>query len=205
MLRPEGVSNADIPWLAHTPPPVTPPPVKPPPTEVKVQPPAAPPGPPPPPPVKHAYAEKHPIALGVPVTLLSAVKRSPNAFGSATSLHVGVEFGYAIEALKGLEARGSVQGSAVGPGSLFVDAGARYMFGILPTKRFFLGPELRVGLFGTFGGERTTRFLLHNALVASLGLGERFVIELAGDLLLAPGGDASLVLAGGSTRALFRF
>lgn len=205
MLRPEGVGNADIPWLAAPAPTAPPPANKPPPTEVKVHPPTAAKPPPPAPEVRHPYAEKHPLALGIPITLLGAIRRSSGASGSATSLHVGVELAYALDALPGLELRGAAQGSAAGPGSAFVDAGARYMFGLLPTKRLYVGPELRLGLFGTLGGDRTTRFLLHNAAVVALGLGERIQIEAAGDLLFAPGGQAALILGGGSLRGLFRF
>jgi hypothetical protein len=202
LLRPEGIGNADIPWLKGTPKPPPPPEVMPP----KVEPPKP---PPPvenvPPPVRHVYAEKHPIALGVGLSALSALRRAPNASGSAFALHLGGTFAYAIEALRGLEIRGGLSASVSGPAAILFDAGARYMFPLAPTKRLFGGPELTIGGFGTLGGERTTRFLMHSALVLALGLGERVQLELSGDLAFAPGGGTSLILGGGTMRGLFRF
>lgn len=201
LLRPEGIANADIPWERGTP--TIAPPVKQP-TQTVVTKPTEPP-PPGPPPVRHAYAEGHPIAVGLDVSVLSAVSRPTGASGSATSLQLGGTFGYALLAIPGLELRGDFGGAVAGPSSLTIDAGARYMLPVAPTKRFFLGPELALGTFVTLGAEKTARFLLRGALVASLGLGERWQIELLGDCDYAAGGSGALALVGGSARGVFRF
>jgi len=201
LLRPEGIANADIPWERANPNVVVPPP-KPGETKVVAKPPEPPPGPPP---VRHAYAEGHPIALAAGLSLLSAVSRPSNAAGSATSLQLGGSFGYALLRVPGLELRGDVFGALAGPSSLAIDAGARYMLPIAPTKRFFLGPELALGTFVTLGADKGARFLGRGALVASLGIGERVQVELAGDADWSPGGSGALFLLGGTLRGAFRF
>ena len=211
LLRPEGIGNADIPW-DHAPtvtPPLTPPPpagdknTPPPPVDTT---PAPPPGPPP---VAHVYAEGHPFAAGISTGLLTALHR-PSATGSATlpsstSWLAGASFGYALDAVRGLELRANMSGSLVGPGSFSADAGARYALPVIPTMRIFAGPELGLGTFVALGGEKIARFLMRGALVGAVGIGERVQLELGANFDYAPGGSAALLLFGGTARGLVRF
>lgn len=155
--------------------------------------------------MRHAYAEEHPIGVGLSASVLSAVSRAPNASGSATSVLVGGSFGYALAAVPGLELRGNLSGSVAGPQSISADVGARYAFPIVPTARIFAGPEVGIGVFGALGGEKVARFLMRGALVGIVGLGARVQLEAAADLDYAAGGSASLLLVGGTLRGLFRF
>jgi hypothetical protein len=84
-------------------------------------------------------------------------------------------------------------------------AGARYAIPIVPTIRLFAGPEVNVGFFVPVGGDKQARFLLHPSAFVALGIGEHVQIELAPDLPMAFGGTGSLILFGGSARALIRF
>ena len=199
LLRPEGIGTADIPWQHGQPPkPVTPPPTPKPPA------PPTPPPPPKPPAVKHAYAENHPLSLGLGVAVSSAVKRPANASGSPTAVAIEASGGYALDAVPGLELRGDVAGSVAGPGSIFFDAGARYAIPIVPTARLFLGPEATIGAFFPTGGDKSARFLARGSVFLALGIGERAQIDLSGDV--APVlGSSTLVLVGGTVRGLVRF
>ena len=203
LLRPEGIGNADIPWQhgqpKPKPKPVEPPPPPPPPAQ-----PPPPPPPPPPPAVKHAYAENHPIALGAGVAVTSAVSRPANASGSPNALNVQASGGYALAAVPGLELRADFSGTAVGPGAIIVDGGARYAFGIVPTARLFAGPEVTLGALFPTGGDRSARFYARGSAVVALGLGEHAQIELSGDVAPALG-DATLLFVGGTLRGLVRF
>lgn len=200
LLRPEGIGK-DIPWWskgAPKPPPPPPPKPEPPPPPPK-------PEPPPEPAVKHDYAEGHPIAAGVEGGFLAAASRPSNAQGPSTAGFLGVGGGYAIDSLPGLELRGRFDFAIAGPKSVSFDAGARYMFGIVPTARLYAGPELGLGAFFTLGGEQTGRFQARASGVVALGIGERIQLELAGDFQIAPGGSGTLLLAGGRLGALARF
>lgn len=200
LLRPEGIGNADIPWQHGQPKPPTPPP----PTPKPPEPPPTPPPPPPPPAVKHAYAEGHPLSLGLGVALTSAVSRPKNASGSPTAVSVEASGGYALDAVPGLELRGDFAGSVAGPGSIFFDAGARYAIPVVPTARLFVGPEATIGAFFPTGGDKTARFYARGSAFVALGIGARAQVELSGDI--APVlGSSTLVLAGGTLRGLVRF
>jgi hypothetical protein len=198
LLRPEGIANADIPWERAQ---VKKPPQSPPPSPQ----PAPPPEPPKPPPVKHAYAESHPLALGAGGSILAAVSRPGNAVGSRTAGLVEASGGYALSQLPGLELRGDFAFSVAGPGSLSLDAGARYALPVASTVRLFAGPEAAVGVLFPTGGDRSARLLVRGSAFVALGIGERAQIELAGDAAVAPGGASSLVLVGGTLRGLVRF
>jgi hypothetical protein len=204
LLRPEGIGNSEIPWdkpnavLAPAEPLPTTPPAAPP-----AQP--NPPLPRPEPEPKHAYAEGHPIAVGLGAEVLTAVSRPGNAQGSATSVVLNGAFGYALDAVPGLELRADIAGAVAGPKSILLDAGARYAFMLVPTARVYAGPELAVGAFFTLGGDKSARFLGRGGLVAGIGLGERVQLEAFGDLAVAPGGAGTLVLGGGGARGLVRF
>jgi hypothetical protein len=204
LLRPEGISNAEIPWLKNQPPapPATPPPA--PTTQVVAQPPPPPP-PPEPPPVRRAYAEDHPFAIGLDTGVLGTLSRPSNARGPDTAWILGGTLAYALDAVPGLELRAGFRSAAAGPESVSGDVGARYAFPVWPTKRVFAGPELALGGFGELGGEKIARFLMRGALVAAVGLGERVQLELSADAMYAPGGSSALLLGGGSLAGLFRF
>jgi hypothetical protein len=200
LLRPEGIGNAEIPWDKPNPkpevvePPVVPPPT---PTPAPLQPrPAAP---------KHAYAEGHPNAVGPGAELLTALQRPDNAQGSATSVLLAGAFGYALEAVPGLELRADFAGAVAGPKALVLDAGARYAFMLVPTARVYAGPELALGAFVTLGGDKSARFLGRGGLAAGIGIGEQVQLEAFGDLAVTPGGAGTLVLGGGGARGLVRF
>ena len=206
LLRPEGIANADIPWERATPPVLNPAKDdKKDATKVVTKAPPQDTGPPPPPPVKHAYAEGRPIALGVATSVLTAAHRDSKAQGSPTSVQIGGSFGYALDAVPGLELRGDAGGAVAGPQSLSAVVGARYMLGVAPTKRVFVGPELGAGAFVTLGAEKTARFLAHGAVVGAVGLGDRVQLELAGDVDYAAGGSSGLLLVGGTARGSYRF
>jgi hypothetical protein len=197
LLRPEGIANADIPWERM---------VKKPPTQPV--PPTPPPGPPPPPPkpaVRHAYAENRPVALGAGGAVLAAVVRPGNARGPSTAGLVEASGGYALAQVPGLELRGDFALAVAGPGSVSFDAGARYAVPVAPTVRLFAGPEAAVGAFFPTGGDRSARFLARGSAFVALGIGEQAQLELAGDAAVAPGGSGTLVLVGGTLRALVRF
>ncbi|MBX3186088.1 MAG: hypothetical protein KF819_03695 [Labilithrix sp.] len=199
LLRPEGIANAPIPWRdaprKHRPKPKEPPP----------------PPPPPPPPepakpvIKHAYAEGHPAALGLSIGVSNALARPETARGPSWAMPIGVAFGYAIEQAPGLELRGIFTSQVVGPRAIEIGAGARYAIPVLPQHRVFIGPELLIGAHVALGADKTARFATHGAAFVSWGIGERLQLELAGDLATALGGSGTLVLGGGTARAMFRF
>lgn len=203
LLRPEGITNANIPWLNEAPPaaPVAkeePPPPKPTPP-VEPPKPVVPREPEPPP---RPYAENKPFAVGVGAGVLSAVGRPANASGAATTVDLLGSFGYALEAVPGLELRGELGGGIVAPRSVFFAAGARYMWTI---RRVVLGPELEVGAFFPVGGDKEARFLVRGSPVVGIALADTFAIEAFGDAMLAPGGTGMLVLVGGGARGVVRF
>ncbi len=202
LLRPEGLANAAIPWERAAPPA---PPVAPSPTP----PPAPPPPPPPPSPPavpasRHAYAEGHPLALGVFTSVATAFSRPSDATGSPTSALAGVSGGYALAGVPGLELRADLDWSFAGPGSVTVDGGARYAVPIVPSARIFVGPEATLGGFFASGADKTPRFLAQGAAFASIGLGAYIQLELVGSVAYAAG-SPSLALAGGTLRGLVRF
>lgn len=203
LVRPEGIANAEIPWNDDAPPlPQAPPPEAPPPS---TSPPQAPPPAEPAPAVAHAYAEGHPLALGLSLGVSGALVRPGSAHGSTAALPIGGALGYAIESVPGLELRGVFDVNVAGPRALEAAAGARYMLGVLPQHRFFVGPELVAGALVTLGASKDGRFLTRGSAVASLGVGERVQLELAGDLAGAFGGAGTLVLGGATARVLVRF
>lgn len=203
LLRPEGIRNAKLPWDNAAP------------HKRKVKPkPAEPPPPPPPPPppaepakpvVKHAYAENHRAALGLSLGFSNALKRPSEARGPSNALAIGAVGAYALEQVPGVELRAGFTSQAVGPKALELAAGARYAIPIFPQYRVFVGPELLVGAHVALGADKTARFLGHGAAFVAWGIGERVQLELVGDLSAAFGGTGTLVLGGGTVRALFRF
>ena len=208
LLRPEGIANADIPWergqKKRSPPPKPVPP-SPPPKPPKPPEPPPPPPPPPAPAVRHTYAEHAPFAVGVVGEGLAAVSRPGRAVGPSGSFELGAALGYAIAAVPGLEIRADGQIAAAGPGAVFVDAGARYAFMVIPTARIFAGPEAAIGGVFSLGGDKSARFLARGSLVAGIGLGDHLQLEAFGDAAAAAGGSGALVFLGGGGRALVRF
>lgn len=203
LIRPEGIANADIPWEHAAPPP--PPAPRPPPPPPKLPPPPPPPKPPEPPAVRHAYAESHPIALGIEGGGYTAFGRPSNARGPRGSANIGAVLGYAIDTVPGLELRGEVAGAVAGPTAVFFDLGARYALMLVPTARIYAGPELGLGGFFPVGGDKSARFLGRGSAFAGIGIGERLQLEAYGDLAWAPGGSGTIVLGGVGARAVVRF
>lgn len=206
LLRPEGIANAAIPWLNEAPPepPKEAPPALPPappaaPAPKEPLPPKEPPGPP------RVYAQNKPFAVGLGAGALAAIGRPEKASGNATTLALLGSFGYALDAVPGLELRGEVGGGVVAPRSVFFSAGARYAWMALPRAGLYLGPEVGLGGFFPVGGDKTGRFLLRGSPMVGLALADAFSVEAFGDVMLAPGGTGALVLVGGGARAVVRF
>ena len=118
---------------------------------------------------------------------------------------IGVVVGYAFDAVPGLEARAILTSQVVGPSALVLGAGGRYAIPVLPQYRLFLGPEIVIGLHDALGADKTGRFLAQGSAFASLGIGEQFQVEIAGDVAGAFGGTGTLVLGGGTARGVVRF
>lgn len=203
LLRPEGIGkNVKLPWEGAAPQRRKP--------KVKPKPPEPPPPPPPPPPpaepvVRHVYAEAHPIAVGLSLGGSAALDRPSQARGTSAAMALGGVFAYAIEQVPGVELRGVFAGQVAGPRALEIAAGARYAIPLLAQHRVFVGPEARVGAHVALGAEKTARLLGHGSAFVAWGLGEQLQVELAADLAAAFGGTGTLVLGGGTARALYRF
>lgn len=131
--------------------------------------------------------------------------RPANATGSATILLLGATATYHLESVTGLELRANVEGAVAGPSALIVDVGARYAVPLSATRRLFLLPDLGIGTFVTLGAQQEARFWFRGAALASLGLGPRVSLEAGPALGVTPGGSGTLVLVGGTMRALVRF
>ncbi len=216
LLRPEGVAGAELPWKKNAPlPPIPPPePVKevpkppdpPPPVQMVMPPPSFPP---------RGYAEGHPFAGGLSAGMITALARPNGAVGNATSLLVQATFGYAFEAVHGLELRFDVGGGTVGPGSLFFDGGARYAILLAPgsrrsaddmqSGRFYLGPEVKIGGFIPFAGDKKARFLARGGGFVGFELTPEFALELAPNVSVAPGGSGALLFFDVALGAFYRF
>ena len=206
LVRPEGLANAEIPWKLGAPhkrkakPKPAPPP----------EPPKPPPPPPPPPPpsepvVKHAYAEGHPLAVGASIGVSNALARPDQARGPSWAMPIGGVVGYAFEEAPGVELRGVFTSQVVGPKALAIAAGGRYAIPLLPQYRVFVGPEVLLGTHIAIGADKVARFLAHGSAFAAIGIGEQLQLELCGDLSAALGGSGTLILGGGTARALVRF
>jgi hypothetical protein len=128
-----------------------------------------------------------------------------NARGPSFAVPLGVALGYAFADVPGLEARGIFTSQVTGPKALEISAGGRYAIPILPEYRLFAGPEALLGAHVAIGAEKTGRFIAHGAAFVSIGVGEMLQFELAGDLAGAFGGSGTLLLGGGTARALVRF
>ncbi|MCW5831555.1 MAG: hypothetical protein KIS78_03775 [Labilithrix sp.] len=202
LLRPEGIADADIPWSRTgvrrpKPKPKAPPAPAPPPARAE---PEAPPAP------RPVYGAGHPVAIGASVGVTNAMARPDNARGPSWAMPIGVAIGYALaESAPGLELKGNLTSQVIGPRALELSAGARYAFAPLRGARLFVGPELLVGAHVALGADKVTRFLTHGALFLAYGITENVQAEIAGDLSAALGGAGTLLLGGGTARAVVRF
>jgi hypothetical protein len=203
LLRPEGISNAPIPWEKAAPRRPKP----------RIKPVSAPPPPPPAPDagpkipaVRYVYGEGHPFSIGASIGVNTALVRPDVGRGPSAAMPIGGVIGYALpEALAGLELKGNLTSQVLGPQALEISAGARYAVAPLAGVRLFVGPELLVGAHVAMGAEKTARFLTHGSAFVAFGLVENFQVEVAGDLAGAFGGSGTLVLGGGTLRAVLRF
>lgn len=204
LLRPEGIMDADIPWDRG---PRRPPRSAPPPAaeeEGPPPPPLAPPGEPPAP--RPVYGGAHPFALGASVGVSGALLRPELGRGPSMAMHFGGVLAYALaEGAPGLELRAVVTGQPIGPRAVEVAAGARYAIAPFGNIPLFVGPELLLGAHVALGAEKATRFLAHGAAFAALAVTDNVQAEVAADLAGAFGGSGTLVLGGGTARALVRF
>lgn len=201
LVRPGGIGpNAVFPWTGQGPRKPKPKPKPPPPPE-----PPKPPPPPPPPVKKYAYGENAPFAIGASIGVSNAIGRPDNARGPSWAVPIGVAFGYALADVPGLEARGVFTSQIVGPKAIGIAGGARYAIPILPQYRLFAGPEALIGAHIAIGAEKTARFLAQGSAFVAIGVGENLQFEIAGDIAGAFGGSGTLVLGGGTARALYRF
>ena len=209
LLRPEGIGTTEPPWEHAIPAPNPAPPAPSQTTTAPPVPPAVVTPPPIAPPSNEeaplAYAEKHPVAAGVGLGVLVAVKRAENARGSSAAGELNASFGYAIESVRGLEIRAGFAAGVVGPESIALDAGARFVLPIAARARIFAGPEAGIGGFFTLGGDQKARVLLRGALPIVWGATPQVQLELVPEIDYAGGGTTSLFLAGGSVRGVYRF
>lgn len=201
LVRPGGIGpNAVFPWAGQGPRKPKPKPKPPPPPQ-----PPPPPPPPPKPVKKYAYGENAPFALGASIGVSNAISRPDNARGPSWAVPIGVAFGYALADVPGLEARGIFTSQVIGPKALELSGGGRYAIPILPQYRLFAGPEALIGVHVAIGAEKTARFIAHGAAFVAIGVSDNLQFELAADIAGAFGGSGTLVLGGGTARALFRF
>lgn len=198
LLRAEGIANVPLPWHGRATPRKRKPREEPRDSgSEKLAPEAANP--------RHVYAENHPVAVGIAAGFSTTAKRPDGARGPSEALPVGIVFGYAIEQVPGLEARGVFTNQVLGPRALAIAAGGRYAIPVLARYRVFVGPELLLGSHVALGAEKVARLLVHGSGFVSIGVGERVQLEAAADVAGAFGGTGTLVLTGGTGRALFRF
>jgi hypothetical protein len=115
--------------------------------------------------------ENHPFGIGAAFGVFAAVARPSKAQGDTATAHLSLAGEYAIDEVPGLAIRAYFGGAIAGPTSIQLDAGARYAIPIAPTLRLFFGPELTLGVFVPFAGDKQARFLLHPSAFVSLGLG----------------------------------
>jgi hypothetical protein len=149
------------------------------------------------------YGESANAALGLGVSVLTALVRPDNARGSALSSAIELHGGYAFGAVKNLEARGNLGIAYVGPSSFHLDGGARYAISV--KGPVFVGPELTLGMFVPLGGDQKARFLARGAAFVSVFATPYIQIDALAELLAAPGGSGALILGGGSLRGSIRF
>jgi hypothetical protein len=149
-----------------------------------------------------SYGESANAALGLGVSVLTALVRPDNAKGSALSSAIDLHGGYVFSAVKNLEARANLGIAYVGPSSFHLDAGARYA---IPIKGpVFAGPELTLGMFVPLGGDQKARFLARGAAFISVFATPYVQVDVLAEMLAAPGGSGALILGGGSLRGTIR-
>jgi hypothetical protein len=201
LIRPEGIANAEIPWVhagprrpkARPKPPAPPRPEQPPQPE----------GPPEP---RRVYGEGHPLAAGASIGVTNAVARPEQARGPSWAMPIGLSLGYALpDKVPGLEIRGNFTSQVIGPRALEISAGARYALAPFRGVRLFIGPELLLGAHVALGADKVTRFLAHGSVFLAVGITENVQAEIAGDLMPALGGSGTLLLGGGTARVFVRF
>jgi hypothetical protein len=199
LLRPQGVGDAVPPWDQATAPPAPIPPLAPPPPPYRPVVPSS------PEPESQTYGSAHPLALGVGGEVLDAFTRSSVARGSSEAGVFSLTGLYAVRSVAGLELVGEVAAGSIGPTSLRLDVGARYVLGIVPSAHVYAGVEAAAGAFFPLGGDEEPRFSIRAALPVVWAATSSIQLEVYPELAYAVGGSASLGFAGGGARFVLRF
>lgn len=191
LLRPQGVGDDPIPWLAAKP---KPPAAK---VEQKVEPP---PKPAPPPP---RYGEGGNVAVGAGGGFSYVLARPDTAVGSkllgAWSLH-----GRFAVPVPRLEVGATFAGLFGKANALRIEAVGRYR--LVEAGRFALSAEAAIGVLALLGGEQNARFLVGISPVATVVLTKAFQLDVdLGALRVAPGGTGTLAFAGVTASVMLRF
>jgi hypothetical protein len=235
VLRPEGIGPGALPWeggppvapppaAPPQPPPAAPEPPKVPPVDGKahVSYPIGTPGD-----VWPPYSGGHRGFAGAVIGFsIPAARPSAATGGSGASFVGAARGGYAVGDL-GLELFAELGGDLYGPPVLWVGGGARWMFapalkrgpdGVLAGAPFFLGPEILGGAFLELGTTATgpgrvmysTSTEAHGMVGAALDLAYALSpsVQLEsqlGNLRVVPGGSGTILLAGLTVGASYRF
>jgi hypothetical protein len=232
LLRPEGIGAGALPWEHGTPAaPAPPPPEAPKPPPAPEPPPVPPvdgkahvsyplstPGD-----VWPPYSGGNRGFAGVVLGLGIPAARPSGAVGSGASFVFAARGGYAVGDL-GAELFGELGGNLSGPRALWVAGGLRWMFapamkrgadGVRGGVPFFLGPEILGGAFielgessanGTLSTSATGRGMFGASLDLAYALAPSFQLEAGlGNLRLVPGGAGTILLAGATLGASYRF
>jgi hypothetical protein len=174
-----------------------------------------------------AYSGGHRGFAGLVLGLGIPAARPSGAVGSGASFVLAARGGYAVGDL-GAELFGELGGNLSGPRALWVAGGLRWMFapamkrgpdGVLGGVPFFIGPEILAGAFIELGESSTAitgstvystptvgRGMFGASLDAAFALAPSFQLEAGlGNLRMVPGGAGTLLLAGVTLGASYRF
>lgn len=193
LLRPQGVGDDPIPWLAAKP--------KPPAAKVETKtapPPKAEPATPPP-----AYGEGGKVALGASGGLTYLLARPDGSVGSRL-FGVWALHGRFTVPVPRLEVGATFAGVAGRGNALRIEGVARYRF--VEAGRFTVSAEAALGALALLGGEQAARFLVGLSPILSVTVTKAVQLDFdLGALRVAPGGTGTLAFAGVTAGALVRF
>ncbi|MBP9111593.1 MAG: hypothetical protein KBF88_02240 [Polyangiaceae bacterium] len=142
--------------------------------------------------------------------VMAAMIRPTGATGNATSLALALSGGATFFSKNrdipatgvfnepgALEIVGNLGVGLIGPSSLYLDAGARYRFA---AGQIYGGPNLALGLFYPFAGDRSFRFLMRAGGFVGFAIDEHLFVEAAPDLMFTFGGTGTLGFFSGLVR-----